>query len=447
MHQVQELGICLGGSDPWYMKRIVDYILANNSHLIFDADRAYPMGAINPRPPLFTWSLALGGMGLSWILESDNTGEVVWWSLASLPAIYGALVVFPVAGIANKVHGKKAAIISAWLIALMPGHISRSTFGMVDHDSFAILLLSTAFYFWIRSISSMNQERIFQQTSSNPLYLFAGIRETWRRNPAVMSNATLAGIAFAVMALGWKGFVYGPGILFLVFSLQVLFNLFRSKDSLQLTAASLQMLFTVLLIPLPFYAWPGLNLVLDPSGLQPLFYIIGFTLLLGWTSCSFRDKPWLLVLGVGAILISLTLATLYLLQEANFYAGWDILFSGGFYFDKNKIFGTIGEAQAPSRGVLFASYGPIVALIALGCAFVFLWRGARTNKMSFTLLGSWGIISTYMAWSAGRFIINATPVMAILGGIGIAMLWQSANFANFSKRMEKFGYRYSSCKI
>ena len=35
----------------------------------------------------------------------------------------------------------------------------------------------------------MNQERIFQQTSSNPLYLFAGIRETWRRNPAVMSNA------------------------------------------------------------------------------------------------------------------------------------------------------------------------------------------------------------------------------------------------------------------
>ncbi len=428
-----------GGSDPWYMKRIVDYILANNSHLVFDADRAYPMGAINPRPPLFTWSLALGGMALSWILESDNTGEVVWWSIASLPAIYGALVVFPVAGIANRVHGKKAAIITAWLIALMPGHISRSTFGMVDHDSFAILLLSTAFYFWIKAISSMSQERIFQKTSSNPLYLFAGIRETWHRNPKVMSNATLAGIAFAVMALGWKGFVYGPGILFLVFSLQVLFNLFRSKDSLQLTAASLQMLFTVLLIPLPFYAWPGLNLVLDPSGLQPLFYIIGFTFLLGWTSCSFRDKPWLLVLGVGAILISLILALLYLLQEANIYAGWDILFSGGFYFDKNKIFGTIGEAQAPSRGVLFASYGPIVALIGLGCAFVFLWRGARTNKMSFTLLGSWGIISTYMAWSAGRFIINATPVMAILGGIGIAMLWKSANFANFSKEWRNSG--------
>ena len=32
-----------GGSDPWYMKRVVDYILANNAHLVFDADRAYPL--------------------------------------------------------------------------------------------------------------------------------------------------------------------------------------------------------------------------------------------------------------------------------------------------------------------------------------------------------------------------------------------------------------------
>ena len=33
-----------GGSDPWYMKRVVDYIVAERSHYIFDHDRAYPMG-------------------------------------------------------------------------------------------------------------------------------------------------------------------------------------------------------------------------------------------------------------------------------------------------------------------------------------------------------------------------------------------------------------------
>ena len=40
-----------GGSDPWYMKRVVDYVIAERSHLIFDHDRSYPLGGINPRPP------------------------------------------------------------------------------------------------------------------------------------------------------------------------------------------------------------------------------------------------------------------------------------------------------------------------------------------------------------------------------------------------------------
>ena len=35
-----------GGSDPWYMKRVVDYVIAENAHLIFDADRNYPVGGI-----------------------------------------------------------------------------------------------------------------------------------------------------------------------------------------------------------------------------------------------------------------------------------------------------------------------------------------------------------------------------------------------------------------
>ena len=37
-----------GGSDPWYMKRVVDYVIAERSHLIYDHDRAYPTGGINP---------------------------------------------------------------------------------------------------------------------------------------------------------------------------------------------------------------------------------------------------------------------------------------------------------------------------------------------------------------------------------------------------------------
>jgi hypothetical protein len=82
-----------GGSDPWYMKRVVDYILANNAHLIFDADRSYPLGGVNPRPPLFTWSIAL----VSMLLEPMLGEDAVWYAILGLPAIYGALTIFPIA--------------------------------------------------------------------------------------------------------------------------------------------------------------------------------------------------------------------------------------------------------------------------------------------------------------------------------------------------------------
>ena len=427
-----------GGSDPWYMKRVVDYVIAERSHLIFDHDRAYPTGGINPRPPLFSWSLALGGIAISWILEVP-ADEAVWWSMAALPAIYGALIVLPIAGIASRAHDKRAGIIAAWLIALMPGHMSRSTFAMSDHDSFAMLFLAIAFYFWIRAIEQIDHQKLFKTTSVNPLYIIAGMRETWKRNPSLMANATMSGIAFSIMALGWKGFVYGPGILFLAYSFQVAINIFKGRDSLQFTSAALQMMLASILIPAPFYAWPGMNLMTAPSGMQPMFYIIGFTFAMGWVSSSFRDKPWLMVVLGGTTLFGSILTILFILQQAEFYDGWDILFTGGFYFSKNKIFGTIGEAQAPERGVLFASYGPIVAIIAIGCAFLLLWRGSRKNKSELTLLGLWTIIASYMAWSAGRFIINATPAMAVVGGIGISMLWGSASLPAFNKAWRNSG--------
>ena len=421
-----------GGSDPWYMKRVVDYVILERSHLIFDHDRAYPIGGINPRPPLFSWSLALGALALSWVIEIAPN-QAVWWSMSSLPAIYGALIVLPIAGIASRAHSRRAGIFAAWLIALMPGHMSRSTFAMSDHDSFAMLFLAIAFYFWMRALEEIEHKKVFQTTSTNPLYIIAGMRETWKNNPALMANATMSGIAFSIMALGWKGFVYGPGILFLAYSFQVAINIFRGRDSLQSTSAALQMMLTSIIIPAPFYAWPGMNLIFDPTGMQPMFYIIGFTFAVGWVSSSFRDKPWLLVVMGGSALFGSILAALFMLQKAQIYNGWDILFTGGFYFSKNKIFGTIGEAQAPDRGVLFASFGPLVSLIAIGCSFVLLWRGSRKNKSGLTLLGLWTIIATYMAWTAGRFIINATPAMAVVGGIGITMLWSSANFSGFSK--------------
>ena len=49
------------------------------------------------------------------------------------------------------------------------------------------------------------------------------------------------------------------------------------------------------------------------------------------------------------------------------------------------------------------------------------------------------LIAIYMAWSAGRFIFNATPAISVVGGVGIAMMWNYANFSGFLKEWRKSG--------
>ena len=67
-----------------------------------------------------------------------------------------------------------------------------------------------------------------------------------------------------------------------------------------------------------------MNLLFAPSGMQPMFYIIGFTFAAGWVSVSFRDKPWLMVLVSGGGLAAVILGGLWLLQDAGLSNGWDV---------------------------------------------------------------------------------------------------------------------------
>ena len=244
-----------GGSDPWYMKRAVDYVVAHHSHFIIDADRAYPLGGVNPRPPLFTWSLALGGLAIHWI-TGMSLEQAVWFSVAGMPAIFGALIVLPVAASARTLHSKKAGMLAAWLIALMPSHVGHSTFGLADHDAFVILGISLAFYFWIRMVQSLDDRKLIDEAGFSPVLLVKAYTTAWNKHKQTMVLSSLAGLSFATTALGWKGFVYGPGVVFLIFAMQILLNMFRRKDSMLLTMAAVNMMFLTLLLTIPVRAQP-----------------------------------------------------------------------------------------------------------------------------------------------------------------------------------------------
>jgi len=432
-----------GGSDPWYMKRVVDYILAQNAHLIVDADRFYPVGGINPRPPLFSWSLAIGAM----ILQPFLGDDAVWWSMLALPAVYGALTILPVASIARDHFGKAAGVIAAWLIAFMPAHVTHSTWGLADHDSFVMLFIVLGFMFYLRAVKYAGSERLVRTTSIRPLDLLRAMGAVAEQRKYAMSNAVLAGVAFATASLGWKGFVVGPAILFLAYAAQVALNMFRRRDSTILSTLFLTMLLTNFLIALPFYAHPQLNLVLDGTGLQPFLFILLFTVVIMLITTGFRDKPWLLVLGTLAVGATVFLASLYVLKLANLSNAWDVLFTGSGYFTKTKIFGTVAEANAPDRGYMFASFGPIVFVFALVIGLTSLWRTFSQRSQISLVFAVWMFTASYMSWTAARFLFNATPVVAVMGAAGIVGFWKWAEWDKLVRSWRRAGIRTPSDRI
>ena len=432
-----------GGSDPWYMKRVVDYILANNAHLIFDADRSYPLGGVNPRPPLFTWSIAL----VSMLLEPMLGDDAVWYAILGLPAIYGALTIFPIAAIAKDNFGRSAGVVAAWLIAFMPAHVSHSTWALADHDAFVMLFISMGFMFWFKAIKNSGDERLTKTSSPKVGAILHSFSVVAREKRSAMSFAVLAGVSFGVASLAWKGFVVGPSILFLAYFAQVALNMFRRRDSTTLNALFLAMLFSNLLMSLPFYGHPQLALVLDGTGLQPFLFILVFTLAISYVTTGFRDKPWLLVLGTLFAAATVFFSILFVLKQLELSNAWDVLFTGSGYFTKTKIFGTVAEANAPDRGQLFAQLGPIVLVLALTMGFYALWSTFRNKNQSHLFFGIWIFVATYMSWTAARFMFNATPAVAVLGAWGIVALWNKANWQGLVRTWKKFGIRTPADRI
>jgi len=434
-----------GGSDPWYMKRVVDYIIANNAHLVYDADRFYPIGGINPRPPLFSWSMAVGGMLLKPFIA--NPEDAVWFSMLGLPAVYGALTVFPIAAIAKDHFGKGAGVLAAWLVAFMPAHVTHSTWALADHDSFVMLFICVGFMYWLRAVKYAGSARITRTTTAHPLSFARAFRDVAVHRKAAMANAILAGVAFGIVALGWKGFVVGPSILFLAYALQVALNMFRRRDSTTLSVMFLTMLATTFIMALPYYGHPQFDLIFDGTGLQPFLFIFGFTLAIAFVTTGFRDKPWLLVLGTLAGTATVFFLILYVLKSLELSNAWDVLFTGSGYFTKTKIFGTVAEANAPNRAQLFASFGPITFLLALIMGGGLLWKGMRHRQATSLVFGVWVFAATFMAWNAARFMFNATPVMAILGAAGILAFWQWAGWSGLVRSWKKFGIRTPADRI
>jgi dolichyl-diphosphooligosaccharide--protein glycosyltransferase len=395
----------LSGNDPDYHKRTVDYFATNHHFLMRDPLLNYPGGGPNPNPPAYSTSVALLGHAMTPFF-GGNLEDALWFSMEIGAALWAALTVIPVYLFTKEMFGRKSAYVSAFFIAVMAGNVERTPLGFSDHDAFFMFFIVTGFFFFLKALRRV-KTKVYVKSWRDPREVTLGLTDFAKSNQVGLLYASMAGMSLAAVALSWKGFPYALAIVFVYMLFHLLVNKFRRIDN---TAIGLTVLTTVsimMLLAMPYYiAMDFMNWYEAPA------ILFAGTCLVVAVFLFTRDLPWLLIIPVLLLIIVVVFTVVwFLLPDV-----WINIFSGAGYFIRTKLYGTIAEAQPPDINRLVFSYGMTTFFLALVGVFIMiknLPKGWKNDQIFTTI---WALVSVYMAVAAIRFMYNATPVFAILGG-------------------------------
>ena len=144
------------GVDSWYHMRLVDNLLHHFPHLIsFDPYTLYPHGFTVSWPPFFDWLVAGG----AWLAGFGSpTQHIIDAVGAYIPAILGTLTIFPVYFIGKELFNRWVGVISAALVAILPGEfLNRSQLGFTDHHVAESVFSTTAILFLILAVKKARE--------------------------------------------------------------------------------------------------------------------------------------------------------------------------------------------------------------------------------------------------------------------------------------------------
>ena len=245
-----------------------------------------------------------------------------------------------------------------------------------------------------------------------------------------MIYSALVGVILAALAYAWTGYDYIIVIILLFLLVQVLICLFRKQDPMgPFMIVTVMMLVAFALIAPAYWQlqyWQG--------WFTTPFYLFVVTTIVAGYFVVMRDRPWVLsiplmvvILGVGALALSFIIP-----------GAFNSIISGQGYFIKTAIYATVGEAQAPTMSYLAMSFGALMFWISIiGIIFTaYLIKNDKSPALVFLVV--WSAIVLILTAYAERFIVLATPSMAIMAGIVIAWFISIIHFEDMTKPFAGF---------
>ena len=411
----------LSGPDPYYNMRLVEGTYETGEYPYYSANDPllnYPLGTKGGRAPLFNM-MALGFS--RFLTPFMNEIDAIGRSMQFIPALFGALLIFPVYFIGKTLFNKKAGLIGALFIAIIPIHISSghgSAYSLFDHDSFNLLLFFLTFLFLILSIKQKDRMK-------SVLY------------------AVLGGISLAGLSMTWVEAQYLYVVIAIYAIVQMFFDIFTNKIDLKVVLTTSIILWVGYLVSFPvifsksgeFSLQTTIFLALVVSAFGLFYYIFGK-----------RRIPWTLSMPTIAILGGAGLVFLYFIKDistsisilAPLQKLSGVIFGSGIY--GNKVSQTIAEASTYEISHSVMSFGPALYWMAwAGFVFLMWYYYKNHQRRDYLFMVVLFIVNLWLAGTAGRFLNDMVPLIAVLGGWTVWMVADKIDYKQMIRNVRSAG--------
>jgi len=386
----------LRGPDAYYnMKMCKDQLEGTFTQT--DYDLAYPNGDTT-RPIFFTITVSYFSAFVH-ELTGMPIEDALGFTMLLIPCLFGALLVFPVYFIAEKVFFRKIALISSFFVVILPYLYNSShggLAGLFDHDSFILFFTVAYFYFFMQLITvDLKKDRLWIKYSLLSSFCLSIIFMSW--------------VAYEFIFVSTGIFVF----LYLVYSV------FKKEEELVLehTLFNIAIMFLITwLITLPYNV-----LYYQTFNIVSYSFFIVFLLFLGYLYLDINKWSQKLQLGFLASILAIFTTLIFFARNLTDTAFNPLISVSNFLFKgiyTSRVMSTIAEAQSVNLTGLFINYGFFIFIISFFGFILYLYKlkEQRVRKRDLFIITMF-IITLFFTTEALRFAKDLLPFVAIFGAV------------------------------
>jgi dolichyl-phosphooligosaccharide-protein glycotransferase len=423
-----------GGSDSYYHSHVMVYIIQNHTNLIVDPLLNFPVGALNPREPLFDWMNAILGIVFAPFFGGNAVTAGAWFLDLQAP-LWSALGVFPVYLIGREVASRRTGLIAAMIFPFLSANIDSSIFGYANYLSFYTFIVLVVVYSYLRTVKAVGSRR-WVESYRHPRQYIPALRMFLRTERSAVKWAVFTGVSLGALALAWQGYTYGVVVIAISLVVAMIIERIRRVDSFGLYVATwivglvgFPMAMPYYLVQHQFTTWFDLPLLVFFGALALLFPFL-----------LMRDIPWVFSVPLLAALVAAGVGGVAVVSPTVF----SNLVTGQGYFVKTLIYSTVAEAQAPSIDQLVLGYGVVTFFLAFAGLAIFAYLLAKGRfKRHHIVFFVFALLSIYLPISAAKFFLIGSPMFALLPAEAIRRALDIAGYGELRRTTASLADRRS----